>query len=540
MSANTSRIHILPTHLANQIAAGEVIERPASVVKELLENSLDAKANQIKIEIVDGGLSKIRVQDNGLGVHPEDMLLTLSAHATSKISAAEDLAQIMTLGFRGEALASISSVSELSLTSAQKDNPHAWQVKAKGRDIAPHMQAAAHPVGTSVEVQHLFYNTPARRKFLRSSSTEWLYTEEVIRRILLSRFDVDFSVQHHHKKIDRYPITDKEDRIAKVLSPAFIEVAHRIDAKTTQLHLTGFVAPGDFSRSSHDWQYFYLNGRMVKDKLIQHALRQAYADQLYPGRYAAYVLYLSLDPAFVDVNVHPTKHEVRFQNARLVHDFIAKSVIEALQEEAPGQLRHCELSCAIQVPHSTLASEPGLLRRSARNDGKTGELVTVINNQLIITQIENGLGVIDLHAYFAYQAHHVLQQQPITREPLLNPQSFKISAKQQDWIIQNQAWLKNLGFVIDQIGEHHCLMREIPAILSHADISELWEVLLKMESPEDIALLSCKAVPKSGMILSSAQTLHILDTVEALPLNACCPHGLKIWQTLSLDELRGG
>ncbi|MFA6058656.1 MAG: DNA mismatch repair endonuclease MutL [Taibaiella sp.] len=519
-----SRIHLLPNFLANQIAAGEVIERPASIVKELLENSLDAGATKITIEMMQGGIDSILVQDNGLGVHPEDMLLTLSPHATSKIASTEDLACIQTLGFRGEALASISSISELTLMSAQENQPHAWQVKAKGRDVLPIKQPAAHPVGTSVHVKNLFYNTPARRKFLRSSRTEWQYAEEIIQRILLSRFDIDFSITHNDKIIGRYPVSEKKLRIAKVLSSAFIDIAHPLDANTMHLNLTGFVAPSDFTRSSYDWQYFYVNGRIVKDKLIQHAVRQAFGESLYPGRYAAYVLYLTLDPTLVDVNVHPTKHEVRFHNTRLVHDFIVKTIQDALQSPTVPIVKTARLSQPLIPAEKILRS--------------TGEFLTNLNNQLMISQTEKGLGILDLHAYYAYQAQQLLSQHPIARQPLLTAQTFKVSAKQELWLIQNQDHLNNIGFIIDQLGENNWVIREIPAVLSRADIHQLWASLLTTTPDNWIELLSCVAIPKEGIILSSIEREQILDNIATLPELARCPHGLKIWQEWSLDEIR--
>ncbi len=524
MMSELPRIQILPNFLANQIAAGEVIERPASVIKELLENSLDAGATKINIEVTQGGMDGILVQDNGVGVHPEDMLLTLSPHATSKVKTSEDLEKIMTLGFRGEALASMSSVSELTLTSMQKHNPHAWQVKAKGREGAAQIQPAAHPIGTSVEVKHLFYNTPARRKFLRSVRTEWQYSEEIIQRVLLSRFDVDFTISHNGKQIARYPIQAKEDRIAKVLSPGFIEAAHVIDASITHLHLSGFVAPSDFTRSSYDWQHFYINGRMVKDKLIQHAMRQAFGESLYPGRYATYVLYLNIDPTYVDVNVHPTKHEVRFHNARWVHDFIVKSIQDALQTPTTQIIKNVSYI-------APLVQTKNIVRTS-------GEFLTVLNQQLIISKTEQGLGIVDLHAYYAHQAAQILSQDNITRQPLLTAQIFKVSKAQAAFILQQQDKLQDIGFLIDQLGEQQFVLREIPAILSRADILELWEKLLQSDPNEWIKTLSCYAIPAAGLILSRVEIEQILDAIDTLPADARCPHGLKVWQMWSLDEMR--
>lgn len=524
MPTQNQRIHILPTFLANQIAAGEVIERPASVVKELLENSLDANATHIRIDISQGGLENIRVEDNGQGVHPDDMLLTISAHATSKIHKTEDLENITSLGFRGEALASISAVSQLTLTSLQANGVHAWQVKASGRDSSPCVQPAAHPIGTSVQVAELFYNTPARRKFLKSARTEWQYTEEVIQGILLSRFDVDFSLHHNGKKLARYPIESAAHRIAKVFSPAFIEVAHVIDAKTTQLELTGFVAPCDFTRSSYDWQYFYVNGRRVKDKLIQHAMRQAFADLLYPGRYAAYVLYLKLDPSHLDVNVHPTKHEVRFAAPRLVHDFIVKSVQEVLHLPKVFEKKTASHTIAKAMIDTPLAAG--------------GEFLTVLNQQLIISKTETGLGLIDLHAYFSYQAYQCLNKENITRQPLFPVQTFQVSDKQQAIILQNHEALTQLGFIIDAISADHCVLREIPAILSRATTEQLWKILLNTSATEYITQLSCAAIPQTGIHLSTTEITHMLETIDTLPQNARCPHGFKVWQIWSPEEIR--
>lgn len=520
------RIHILPQYLANQIAAGEVIERPASVIKELLENSLDAKATQINIELQQGGIEGILVQDNGAGVHADDMLLTLSPHATSKIKSTEDLANIITLGFRGEALASISSVSELTLTSLQQGDAHAWQVKTKGRDIEAQLQPAAHPLGTSVQVKHLFYNTPARRKFLRTAKTEWQYCEEVIQRILLSRFNIDFTIKHNDKQIGRYPASDIKTRIAKVLSTGFTDVAHEIDASTTHLHLTGFVAPSEFTRGSHDWQHFYINGRMVKDKLIQHAMRQAFGESLHPGRYAAYVLYLTIDPTHVDVNVHPTKHEVRFHNARLIHDFIVKTVQDALQTTQ----MHTKTAAAYITP---------ITQTRIENEKRTmGEFLTVLNQQLIITKTETGLGIVDLHAYFAHQAFEMLSQKNITRQPLLTPQSSKVSQTQAVNILQHQQQLQDLGFLIDQLGEQQFLLREIPAILARANTEELWQVLLTNSSNDWIKALSCIALPSDGIILPRTEIEHILDHIDTIKESTRCPHGLKVCQRWTTGEIQ--
>ena len=335
----TTKIHQLTPRLANQIAAGEVVERPASVIKELLENCLDAQANKIDVDVEQGGVKLMRVRDNGTGIGEQDLGLALSRHATSKISSLEDLESVQSLGFRGEALASVSSVSRLTLTSNIEGQDSAWQVMTEGRDMEAQLQPAAHPVGTSVEVRDLFFNTPARRKFLRTEKTEFGHLEEVIKRLALSRFDVAFSLKHNQKVIHNLRPADtqaaQEKRVASVCGPAFMQQALHIEMEAPGLKLWGWVGLPTFSRSQMDLQYFFVNGRVVRDKLVGHAVRQAYRDVLYHGRHPAFVLYLDLEPANVDVNVHPTKNEVRFRDGRLVHDFIFRSLHKALAQVRP-------------------------------------------------------------------------------------------------------------------------------------------------------------------------------------------------------------
>ncbi|MDV3439408.1 DNA mismatch repair endonuclease MutL [Pseudomonas otitidis] len=337
--AELRRIHLLSPRLANQIAAGEVVERPASVIKELLENSLDAGARRIDVEVEQGGVKLLRVRDDGCGIPSDDLPLALARHATSKIRDLDDLERVMSLGFRGEALASISSVARLTMTSRTADADQAWQVETEGRDMAARVQPAAHPVGTSVEVRDLFFNTPARRKFLRAEKTEFEHLQEVIRRLALARFDVAFHLRHNGKTI--FALHEARDeisrarRVASMCGSAFLEQALPIQVERNGLHLWGWVGLPTFSRSQADLQYFYVNGRMVRDKLVVHAVRQAYRDVLYNGRHPTFVLFLELDPAAVDVNVHPTKHEVRFREGRTVHDFLYGTLHRALGEVRP-------------------------------------------------------------------------------------------------------------------------------------------------------------------------------------------------------------
>jgi DNA mismatch repair protein MutL len=319
-------IAILPARLANQIAAGEVVERPASVIKELVENALDAGATTIHIDVDKGGVKKIRISDNGCGIAKNELTLALSRHATSKIKDLSDLEAINSLGFRGEALASISSVARLTLTSKPKEQSTAWQAIAEGRDMDVTIKPAAHPDGTSIEVLDLFFNTPARRKFLRTEKTEFNHIDEVVRRIALACFSVTFILTHNGKVVRQYRAANTQaqnaKRVAMVCGQKFIDNAIEINCQHDDMNISGWLAAPDFARNQNDLCYSYVNGRMMRDKLINHAIRQAYADLLPPETYPAFVLFLTLDEREVDVNVHPAKHEVRFHQSRYVHDFI--------------------------------------------------------------------------------------------------------------------------------------------------------------------------------------------------------------------------
>jgi DNA mismatch repair protein MutL len=332
-------IRLLSPRLANQIAAGEVVERPASVVKELVENALDAGATRVDVEVEQGGVKLIRVRDDGSGIEEDDLPLALSRHATSKIASLDDLEAVASLGFRGEALASISSVSRLALTSRTAEQEAASRVEVEGREMDARISPAAHPVGTTVEVRDLFFNTPARRKFLRTEKTEFNHVEECVRRQALSRFDAGFTLRHNQRVVQSLrpadSALDRERRIGALCGQQFIDNAVVIDAEATGLRLWGWVALPTFSRSQSDLQYFFVNGRVIRDRLVAHAVRQAYRDVLYNNRHPAFVLYLEVDPATVDVNVHPTKHEVRFRDGRLVHDFIFRTLHKALADVRP-------------------------------------------------------------------------------------------------------------------------------------------------------------------------------------------------------------
>lgn len=352
-------IQVLPPQLANQIAAGEVVERPASVVKELLENSLDAGATRIEIDIERGGAKRIRIRDNGSGIAKEELALALARHATSKIASLDDLESITSMGFRGEALASVSSVSRLTLTSRTAAQSEAWQAYAEGRELAVTLKPAAHPVGTTADVVDLFYNTPARRKFMRTEKTEFTHIDEVIRRIALARFDVTFILQHNGKTVRQYRAVSQQSqhlrRLGGLCGPAFVARALGVSWQHGDLAIHGWVAD-PAGGELPEIQYSYVNRRTMRDKLINHAIRQAYQDQLAGTQQPAFVLFLDVDPHQVDVNVHPAKHEVRFHQARLVHDFIYQAVVTVLQQSAAPRLPIGDEGAGPSAPENRQAS----------------------------------------------------------------------------------------------------------------------------------------------------------------------------------------
>jgi DNA mismatch repair protein MutL len=526
-----SRIQLLSPRLANQIAAGEVVERPASVIKELLENSLDAGAQRIEIDVEQGGVKLLRVRDDGSGIDQDDLPLALSRHATSKIRDLDDLERVATLGFRGEALASVSSVSRLALTSRTASAEQAWQVETEGRDMQPRLQPAAHPQGTTVEVRDLFFNTPARRKFLRTEKTEFSHLEEVVKRLALSRFDVAFTLRHNGKVVFslRAALTEQEARrrVATVCGPAFVEQSRTIDNERDGLRLWGWVGLPTFSRSQADLQYFFVNGRMIRDKLVAHAVRQAYRDVLFNGRHPTFVLYLEVDPAVVDVNVHPTKHEVRFRDGRMVHDFLFSSLYRALAEHRPGEggaadpaptgvtaspgelqvgafsgqtsmaLPESAAALPQQYHHSPDRPSAHQVRDSLAGYGalyasaapvitppqESGDLpplgyaVAQLHGVYILAENASGLVVVDMHAAHERITYERLKlamdQEGLRSQPLLVPESLTVSQREADCAEEHADWFARLGFSLQRMGPESLAIRETPSLLRQADAVQL-------------------------------------------------------------------
>ena len=527
-----SRIQSMPVQLVNQIAAGEVVERPAAVVKELLENSLDAGATKISIDIEKGGTKLIRITDNGHGIHKEDLVLSLSPHATSKIHSIDDLEKVRSLGFRGEALPSIASVSHLQLTSCWQGGEESWSVaidNSKPGDIRP----AANKPGTTIEVRDLFFNVPARRKFLRAEKTEFSHLDDVVKRISLSRFDVDLSLRHNQRVVKQLRAAstrlEQEKRIAAICGPAFIEQAIYMDFSYEGFRLWGWVAQPTFSRSQADMQYFYVNGRVVKDRLVTHAVRQAYSDVLFHGRHPAYVLFFECDAATVDVNAHPGKHEVRFRQGRQVHDFLFRAIHKSLAEVVAGENSSHEYHHFSAEPDSAQqpdagGAKPGFQysrpeqatipfaaaeqRRAyaefARND-VTGSFKQgpynpgAVNQKLAEADVENmpplgfaraqlhgiyilaenaqGMVLVDMHAAHERITYERLKAamdgEGIKSQPLLVPMTLSVSSKEAQ-IVEDQAEVfSRLGFEVDRVADESIKVRQLPVMLSSGDIETL-------------------------------------------------------------------
>jgi len=533
-----SRIQQLPAQLADQIAAGEVVERPASVLKELLENSLDAGATQVTVEVEKGGAGLIRVRDDGEGIHREDLAKALGRHATSKISSLDDLQAVASLGFRGEALASIVSVSRLGIVSRRAEDDKGWRVDAQGSISDAPPRPAAHAPGTTVEVRDLFYNTPARRRFLRTERTEFGHMEEMLRRIALGRFSVGFSLSHNRRKIFDVPVAaddaGKERRLAALCGTPFAENTIRVGTeREAMLSLHGWVAVPTFSRSQADLQYFYVNGRCVRDRLVAHAIRQAYRDVLYQQRHPAFVLYLDMDPAEVDVNVHPTKAEVRFRNSRQVHDFLFRSLHQVLAEVRPGEGAPPPAAVRPAAPGRTdspaAATQPLLKTASPGRDRierqlqafkpepgdekpsqqpaaipasapapaaaaaagavsepspfqqedmpPLGYALAQLKGIYILAENAEGLIVVDMHAAherILYERMKTARDEGGLRsQRLLVPIAMAVSRREAEAADAHGELFHKLGFEVSRTGEESLAVREVPVMLSGADAQAL-------------------------------------------------------------------
>ncbi len=594
-----SLIRLLPDLLINQIAAGEVIERPASALKELLENSLDAGATEITVQLEAGGVKLLRVRDNGRGIAPQQLPLALMRHATSKIASLDDLQRVGSMGFRGEALASMAAVSHVALISRNAEVEHAWKIEAVDGSQSEAVPAA-HALGTSVEMRELYFNTPARRKFLKSEATEFAYCEETFKRIALSRPDVDFSLQHNAKVVWQLPASNLpaaeglQQRITSILGKEFAQNAVHIERQAAGLHLYGTVTQPAYSKATRDSQYFFLNGRFIRDKVVAHAIRQAYQDILHHQRHPAFVLFLDMPPELVDVNVHPAKSEVRFRESQAMHQFIFHTLQQALSgpistmnasrensSPPPGTGMNPWANSAtgvsmqqpmpLHTPAQALSFYENMFSSQERSEAKEtpasyniqpnadngipplGFALAQLAGIYILAQNEQGMVVVDMHAAherIVYEKLKVaLDGQQIPNQPLLIPVTFQADTLDVATAEEEQAALNTLGFDIAPLSPTTLAVRAMPAMLkqSHAEaaardvLRELREYgatrALTERSNELLGTMACHAAIRANQELTITEMNHILREMENTERSGQCNHGRPTWFQMSISDL---
>ena len=594
-------IRVLPDLLINQIAAGEVVERPAAALKELLENSLDAGARDISVQLASGGTKLLKVSDDGLGIGKDDLPLALARHATSKIATLEDLERIASLGFRGEALASIAAVSDLTLTSRRRDAKHAWSITAEGGTVSD-PRPAAHDPGTSVEVHDLYFNTPARRKFLKTEATEYAHCDEVFKRIALARPDVAFRLQHNGRAQWHLKAQSPDERISTLLGDEFSAAALAVDAQSTGLRLMGLVGLPAAARGARNAQYCFVNGRFVRDKVLSHALRQAYQDVLYHDRYPAFVLFVELDPARVDVNVHPAKSEVRFRDSQALHQFVFHAVSRALAGSVAGGATGAVPGAEARptaVPYSATqyrmplgvaqsaavyetlfgreraalaaAAEPaaGLpplaetraeipaLAETGAEIPALGYALAQLSGIYILAQNEQGLVIVDMHAAHERIVYERLKTQldadRIAMQPLLIPVVFNAERIDVATAEDHAETLAEIGFEIAALSPTALAVRAVPVALKDADagglardvLAEIREFgagsvksgVLLERQNALISTMACHAAVRANRALSVPEMNALLREMEATERSGQCNHGRPTWHQISVAEL---
>ncbi len=597
------RIQSLPTQLVNQIAAGEVVERPFSVVKELVENCFDAGATQINIDIEQGGIRLIKIRDNGCGIFKDDLPLALSRHATSKIANLHDLEHVASMGFRGEALPSISSVARLTLISRTEDAECAWKVSADGSEKDFNPQPDPHPQGTTIEVSELFYNIPARRKFLKTEKTEFSHIESLIKKMALSRFDIGFTLTHNQREVlslkPAESEQEQEKRIANICGAAFIENSVKIDFDASGMALNGWVGLPTYSRSQPDMQYFYVNGRLIKDRLVTHAVKQAYQDVLFHGRHPVFVLFLTLDPALVDVNAHPAKLEVRFREGRTVHDFLFKALHRSLADLRPGEqqngarrieeftpLAAVENVAPIPVQNRssglssyvpTQASLPMNVADNIESYAKLypkneidlnteersveqpegmpplGYAIAHLHSIFILTETASGIILVDAHAAHERVSYERLKKQyhqgTVPSQPLLLPLKVQVTDIEADLVEQEQDFFTSLGFELNRTGPESIVLRATPALLGREDMDALIRDILSdivthgmsqrvlERSNEILATMACHGSVRAKRKLTIEEMNALLRDMEQTERIGQCNHGRPTWIELSTADL---
>jgi len=584
-------IRQLPELLINQIAAGEVVERPSSVVKELVENSLDAGARAIQVLLELGGKRLVRVIDDGSGIPRDELALALLRHATSKISSLDELEEVASMGFRGEALPSMASVSRMVITSRTDKAEHAWQVKAANGEIEAAIPASG-AIGTMVELHDLFYNVPARRRFMRTERTEFAHVDELIKRFALARPDVAFQLQHNNRIARRFPPVQSDNemagRLAAVLGREFVDHALDINEQRGSFGLRGWVAEPRYNRAQADRQFFFVNGRVIKDRLVAHAIRQAFRDVLFHGRHPAFVLFLEMPFSGVDVNVHPQKHEVRFRDSRAVHDFIYSTLNHSLAGVGGGALRPgtevqapagapasgdwaahqpaMPISVADQIQsYAQLVSSPlagvgatPVAAMPAAEDA-TGEIpplgfaLAQLHGIYILAQNQHGLVMVDMHAAHERITYERLkkgiQESGIRSQNLLVPVSVHVSEREADMVEEHAASLASLGIECDRSGPETLVVRKVPTLLQHTDMAGLLQDVLselasdgkslKIESEMDeiLSTMACHGSVRANRILNIAEMNSLLRDMERTERSAQCNHGRPTWIQLDMQSL---
>ncbi|MGH1538482.1 MAG: DNA mismatch repair endonuclease MutL [Gammaproteobacteria bacterium] len=599
-----STIQQLSPQLVNQIAAGEVIERPASVLKELLENALDAGASRIVVELEQGGMRSIRVSDNGIGIAKDELLLAVQRHATSKIKNMHDLEHIATLGFRGEALPSIASVSRFSMASNDGEEGNAgWVISTDGREFVEEAEPIRQMRGTTVDVKDLFFNVPARKKFLRTEKTELKHCDNVLRKIALSRFDVTLVAKHNDRTflaVDACDfLSDGSDRVSHISGKQFADQSIYLENAATDIQVKGWISLPTFSRSQADLQYFYVNGRAIRDKVIAHAIKLAYKDVLYHGRFPAFVLFLEMDPVQVDVNAHPTKHEVRFRQSRYVHDFIRHTVGKAIAETMPKQeqqgaeqyrkivddyIRAAQSQSSLpsnsnSTSHYSASAHVPLSVQEKQNSYGSGSLneydlllktppesphttedapplgyaIEQLHGIYILAQNANGLVIVDMHAAHERIMYEKLktsyQQDELATQPLLVPLTINVSPQEAVLAENHRDVFLKFGFHVERFGEDSIVVREIPSLLQQADVNKLvLDVLadlnmygtsekLEQANNELLSTMACYGSVRAHRKLTIAEMNALLREMEATERSAQCNHGRPTWVQLSIDQL---
>ena len=579
-------IRVLPDALVNQIKAGEVVERPAAVIKELVENSLDAGAQRIEIEAEQGGLRLIRLRDDGAGIAKSDMALALQRHATSKISSLDDLERVATLGFRGEALPSILSVSRFSLISRAAAEPHGWQLSGEGRLPAQEPRPAAHPPGTTVEARDLFFNTPARRKFMKAESTEFRHIQQLCTRMALARFDAAFTLKHNGRRVFELPVAageaGRDGRVGELCGEEFLRNAIFLDETWTSLRLWGWIGLPSFARGRADLQFLYVNGRAVRDKLLGHALRRAFSDVMHSTHYPAYVLYLELDPALVDVNVHPQKTEVRFRESGRVHDFLFGAVHRLIRRVRPEPQQHHQVRFAEAQPVAEQqpmryaqggtaplrAAEPAVqlantwaalrMPESARalEEQPLGQALAQLQGIFILAQNAQGLVLVDAHAAHERVLYERFKRQlaegGIASQQLLVPELVALHEDEADALEARRAELLRMGVELDRNGPASVAVRALPPLLGRQDIAAFVRGLVRDEQAREndshlgevldaqhrvMANMACRAAIKANHRLTLPEMDQLLRDMEQTEMSGQCNHGRPTWVQVSLQEL---